>query len=214
MLDQMLSPIIQSLTRARITVYHAAASLLALATMLSPSLGLSPSDDLGSINSRLIPMWGTPLGVVYRVLDLFNVPLDWIPEVVLYLVENPYRRAANVGAACIISAALMFTLTPNPYNAASVQASTWWVCLAVAAQCGWLAVPLVILVTGTIVRMVKGGMPLIGVDSVGRDIAQLMIVPLLLILPVLYLVFHGIDPANKAERVRAKRSALSARHDS
>jgi len=51
--------------------------------MLSPSLGLSPSDDLGSINSRLIPMWGTPLGVVYRVLDLFNVPLDWIPEVVL-----------------------------------------------------------------------------------------------------------------------------------
>jgi len=28
-------------------------------------------------------MWGTPLGVVYRVLDLFNVPLDWIPEVVL-----------------------------------------------------------------------------------------------------------------------------------
>ena len=67
--------------------------------MLSPSLGLSPSDDLGSINSRLIPMWGTPLGVVYRVLDLFNVPLDWIPEVVLYLVENPYRRAAIVGAA-------------------------------------------------------------------------------------------------------------------
>ena len=30
----------------------------------------------------------------------------------------------------------------------------------------------------------------------------------------LYLVFHRIDPANKAERVRAKRSALSARHDS
>ncbi|WP_454229497.1 hypothetical protein [Propioniciclava flava] len=118
----MLSPIIQSLTRARITVYHVAASLLALATMLSPSLGLSPSDDLGSINSRLIPMWGTPLGVVYRVLDLFNVPLDWIPEVVLYLVENPYRRAAIVGAACIISAALMFTrrqiaLTPRHEHA-------------------------------------------------------------------------------------------------
>ena len=56
MLDQMLSPIIQSLTRARITVYHVAASLLALATMLSPSLGLSPSDDLESINSSLIPM--------------------------------------------------------------------------------------------------------------------------------------------------------------
>ena len=50
MLDQLLSPIIQSLTRARITVYHVAASLLALATMLSPSLGLESPRRVRRLN--------------------------------------------------------------------------------------------------------------------------------------------------------------------
>lgn len=110
-------------------------ALLAIAAFLGQGV-VHPSDT--NQMEAFLAFRGTPLAVLYKVLELFSVPTGWIEDVTEYIAAST-QRAQVIGIfAAIIGLAVSFLLVPDPdansVPAPSVQASTWWIAFATTMQ--------------------------------------------------------------------------------
>ncbi|WP_462333811.1 hypothetical protein [Varibaculum cambriense] len=110
-------------------------ALLAIAAFLGQGV-VHPSDT--NQMEAFLAFQGTPLAVLYKVLELFSVPTGWIEDVTEYIAAST-QRAQVIGIfAAIIGLAVSFFLVPDPdansAPAPSVQASTWWIAFATTMQ--------------------------------------------------------------------------------
>lgn len=77
-----------------------------------------------------------PLVLACRLLDRFGVPFEGVVRVGKYLAADEERAAVIASAALLLGVAVAFWLAPvGSKHFPSTQASTWWVCSGVAAQC-------------------------------------------------------------------------------
>lgn len=118
--------------------YQVLASLIALLA-IAAFLGqgkVHPSDT--NQMEAFLALQGTPLAVLYKVLELFSVPTGWIADVAEYLAASTQRAQVIGDFAAIFGLAVSFFLVPdinaNPIPAPSLQASTWWITYAATMQ--------------------------------------------------------------------------------
>ncbi|MFP7706549.1 hypothetical protein [Trueperella sp. LYQ141] len=135
-LEKLFDNIISTL-RAQ-GVYRIFASLVAVLT-LAAYFGqgvVHPSDTIQT--EAFLSLQGTPLAVLYRLLEFFSAPTGWIETVAAYIAASAQRAQVIGVLALLLGVAVSFVLTPdidrNPMPAPSVQASTWWIAYATAIQ--------------------------------------------------------------------------------
>lgn len=188
MIDSFLGRLAQAGTfRA---LFQAAASLVAVATVLAClGYGTPSLTDGDAGDGRLAVIEGSPLAVIYRGLRFFGIPHEWVSTVGAYLAESPGRAAAFSIAAILLGCAVTCTLSPTT-NVPSLQASTWWVCAAVAAQCGYFGTLLVWLAVWLIGRSLRHR----DAGEAGLDLIQLAGAALAAPLLTLHLIFDRWRP--------------------
>ncbi|QQB46787.1 hypothetical protein I6I10_02295 [Corynebacterium glucuronolyticum] len=119
--------------------YTILASLTAMLTLFA-ALGCGTLVDPNSTSQdeALQALDRTPLGVLFQVFDYFSIPTNWITDVGTYFA-NDTPRANLIGLLAVVTGCVVMTmLTPDrtvyPTPTPSVQACTWFIAFAVAAQ--------------------------------------------------------------------------------
>ncbi|WP_071129759.1 hypothetical protein [Varibaculum massiliense] len=116
-------------------VFASLVAILALAAFLGQGI-VHPSDTIQM--EAFLALQGTPLAVLYRLLELFSAPTGWIEDVTEYIAASAQRAQVIGDFAAIIGIAVSLFLVPdpdaNPVPTPSVQASTWWIAFATTMQ--------------------------------------------------------------------------------
>lgn len=132
LLNKMITP---SWIRDCYQVFASLIAILALTAFLGQGK-VHPSDTIQM--EAFLALQGTPLAVLYRLLEFFSAPTGWIEDVMEYLAASAQRAQIIGKFAAIIGLAVSFFLVPdknvNPVPAPSVQASTWWIAFATTMQ--------------------------------------------------------------------------------
>lgn len=132
LLNKMITP---SWIRDFYQVLASLIAILAIAALLGQGK-VHPSDTIQM--EAFLALEGTPLAVLYRLLEFFSAPTGWIEDVMEYIAAST-QRAQVIGIfAAIFGLSVSFFLVPdinvNPIPAPSVQASTWWIAFATTMQ--------------------------------------------------------------------------------
>lgn len=132
LLNKMITP---SWIRDFYQVFASLIAILAIAALLGQGV-VHPSDT--NQMEAFLALEGTPLAVLYRLLELFSAPTGWIEDVMEYITASTQRAQIIGDFAAIFGLAVSFFLVPdinaNPIPAPSVQASTWWIAYATTMQ--------------------------------------------------------------------------------
>lgn len=182
MIDKLLDRVVQAGTLR--AIFRVVASLCALATVGSwVGLG-SPSLDHADVgDGHLAALGGSPLAVIYRTLSFLDVPHDWVCAAGGYLAANPTRESVIGILAALVGVAMAVELSPTQ-DVPSLQASTWWVCAAIAVECGQF---LVLALLSGVVLAIQARRK--GKDDPAMSLLQLIFAAFavaLLVLPLMY----------------------------
>lgn len=165
--------------------FQALASLCAgttLVALFGPATASSGEGQPDGLDS-------SPLGALFQLLRFMEIPHLWLSSVSEYLAASPARTGVFLFVALLLGFAVAFGVSPTSFAIPSLQASCWWVCLAVATQCGGAIGMMVLSLTGLTLHAGMGAirqetsrseafMRALGLDALHLDAAALYI-PLL-----------------------------------
>lgn len=182
------------------TIYHILASLVAISvvatwvSVVATWVGFAqPRLTSADGDGKLASMGDTPLAAIYRFLGVFDIPRDWAGTADQYL--NDHLTAAFIigAAAFLIGIGALLYLDPAPdAKVPSMQASTWWLCVAVLIQTGFtlpgLWMPVVLAVGVAVVLVIQRK-----TKAVGWVVVQLAVAAAFIGSLPFVLIFHEAE---------------------